>query len=37
MKFPNLKVIQIFFDTATFDKIDRDVKVLMNAYRDFIT
>ena len=25
--FPNPKVVQIFFDTATFDKIERDVKV----------
>ena len=24
-----LRVVQIYFDTATFDKIDRDVKVLM--------
>ena len=32
LTFPNPKVIQIYFDTATFDKIDRDVKVLMNTF-----
>ena len=32
LRFPDLDVIQVFFDTATFDKIDRDVKVLMNTF-----
>ena len=29
--YPHCKVVQIYFDTATFDKIDRDMKVLLNA------
>ena len=32
LKFPDLEVIQVYFDTSTFDKIDRDVKVLMNTF-----
>ena len=27
----NLQLIQIFFDTATFDEIERDVKVTLEA------
>ena len=28
-----LSVVQIYFDTATYDEIERDVKVCQNKYR----
>ena len=31
MEYAPLQVIQIYFDTATFDEIERDVKVTINA------
>merc|ERR1719239_1416651 len=31
IEFAPLKVVQIYFDTATFDEIEKDVKVTMEA------
>ena len=31
IKYAPLKLIEIYFDTATYDKIDRDVKVTLEA------
>ena len=31
LKFPPLKLVRIYFDTATYDEIERDVKITLEA------
>ena len=31
MDYPPLQLVQIYFDTATYDEIERDVKVTLQA------